>query len=117
MKLIQMAFTLTGVEYYKKHLAIINPLLPIQMTNKEIEVIATFLEVESELGIYTFSSIGRKKIRSKLNLSHGGLSNYIRDLKLKDFLVEDSGGDLSIQPILKAEPESQYYQIKLLNKK
>lgn len=111
-----MVFTLEGTDYYKKHLAIINPLLPVQMTNKEIEVIATFLEVESELGIYTFSSIGRKKIRSKLNLSHGGLSNYIRDLKLKEFLIE-TDGELSVQPILKAEPGAQFYQIKIINKK
>lgn len=115
MKVIQKVFKLPKSEYYKKHLAIINPLLPVQMTDKEVEVIAAFLDVESELGKYTFSSLGRKKIREKLKLSHGGLSNYIRELKNKSFLVKDKDGELTILDILRVEPGVQGYQIKLIN--
>lgn len=117
MKLIQKVFTLPKDKYYEKHLAIINPLLPFQMTEKEIEVIAAFLEVESELGKYTFSSIGRKQVRVKLKLSNGGLSNYLRELKLKNFILEDKDSNLSILDILKPEDSLQGYQIKLIKSK
>ena len=47
-----------------------------------------------------------------LNLSHGGLGNYIRILKDKGFLLEKDD-ELSILEILKPEKDIQGYQFKL----
>ena len=88
MKIISKSLDLSREEYFKKHLLIINPLLPVQLTDKEAEVIAAFMTIESELGKFTFDTTGRKEVRKMLNLSHGGLGNYIRILKDKGFLLE-----------------------------
>ena len=39
MKIISKSISLDSYNYHKKHLYIINPMLPIQMTDKEIEVL------------------------------------------------------------------------------
>lgn len=113
MKIITKSLSLSKDKYFEKHLAIINPLLPEQMTNKEIEVIAAFLTLEGELGKHIFSTTGRKLVRDKLQLSNGGLSNYIKALKIKNFILEDNNGELFILDILKPERALQGYQFKL----
>ncbi len=50
MKIIEKSLILPKDKFFEKHLAIINPLLPIQLTYKEIQVISTFLTVEAEIG-------------------------------------------------------------------
>ena len=47
MKIISKSLDLSREEYFKKHLLIINPLLPVQLTDKEAEVIAAFMTIES----------------------------------------------------------------------
>ena len=112
MKIISKSLDLSREEYFKKHLLIINPLLPVQLTDKEAEVIAAFMTIEAELGKFTFDTTGRKEVRKMLNLSHGGLGNYIRILKDKGFLLEKDN-ELSILEILKPEKDIQGYQFKL----
>ena len=114
MKIIEKSLVLPKDKFFEKHLAIINPLLPVQLTYKEIEVISSFLTVEAEIGKrFTFSNIGRKEVKKKLDLSNGGLSNYIRALKEKKIILEDENKELYILDILKPTGKTQGYQIKL----
>lgn len=113
MEIISKALKLTEEEYFKKHLLIINPLLPVQLTEKEIEVIATFMIMEEKLGPYVFDTTGRKEVRKKMKLSHGGLGNYLKDLKDKGYLMADEKYGLKILSILKPQKDWQGYQFKL----
>ena len=113
MQIISKALVLSKEEYFKKHLLIINPFIPIPLTVKEIEFLATALMVEEQLNVFTFETTGRREIRKIMNISHGGLGNYLRELKDKGYLLEDEKGHISILDILRPEIEWQGYQFKL----
>lgn len=113
MEIIRKTLKLSKVEYYKKHLLIINHILPVQMTPKEAEVLAAFMCLEGDIAKDPFSTSGRKMVRERLNISAGGLGNYLEQLKSKGFIYEDSDKILTIIPILIPSKESQGYQFKL----
>ena len=114
MKAVAKTLLLNKIEYYITHLSIINCLLPIKMTSTEIKILAWFMSFSGELGNDRFSATGRKIIRSKLGLTHQGLSNFMHSLLEKKFLLEKDG-KLSILQILHPEPDEQTYMIKLKN--
>lgn len=116
MKIIKKTLLLERDEYFKKHLLIINHLLPIQMTPKEAEVLAAFLSLEGNLKNDPFSTTGRKIVKEVLKISSGGLGNYLDQLKTKGFILEDTQDlekKLSILPVLIPSEEMQGYQFKL----
>lgn len=116
MNIIRKALKLSKEEYYKKHLLVINHLLPIQMTPKEAEVLAAFMSLEGDISKDPFSTSGRKMVREKLKISAGGLGNYLDQLKTKGFIYEYEYEDskiLKIIPILIPEGKIQGYQFKL----
>lgn len=81
------------------------------MTDREIEVLSCFMSLNRG-DIDLFSTSVRKVVMEKLGLSAGGLSNYIRQLKDKGFIIEDSG-KLVILGILVPDSGSQLYSFKL----
>lgn len=114
MSIIRKALKLKKEEFYKKHLLIINHILPIQMTNKEAEVLAAFISLEGDLAKDPFSTSGRKIVRERLNIQPGGLGNYLDQLKTKGFIVENKETkELQIIPILIPSKIEQIYQFKL----
>lgn len=116
MNIIKKALKLSKEEFYKKHLLVINHLLPIQMTPKEAEVLAAFMSLEGDIARDPFSTSGRKMVRDKLNISAGGLGNYLDQLKTKGFIYEyehENVKVLKIIPILIPEGKIQGYQFKL----
>ena len=116
MEIIRKALSLSKEEYYKKHLLIINHILPIQMTPKEAEVLAAFMSLEGDISRDPFSTTGRKLVRDKLGISAGGLGNYLDQLKTKGFIYEDEQDEiklLKIFPILVPNKKVQGYQFKL----
>lgn len=116
MNIIKKALKLTRGEYFKKHLLIINHILPVQMTPKEAEVLAAFMSLEGDISKDPFSTTGRKMVREKLNISAGGLGNYLDQLKTKGFIYEYEEKDdkiLKIIPILVPQDKIQGYQFKL----
>lgn len=113
MKVISKALILPKEEYFKKHLLIINPLLPIPLQKNEIEVLAAFIEVQETLGELTFETTGRKEVREKLGLSYGGLGNYLKKLKDKGYLLVNKNGKLVMRDILIPQEGWQGYQFKL----
>jgi len=119
MKIIQRALSdLDRYNYHLKHLAIINPLLPIQLSNKEIEVLAAFMYHKGELVEEDrFNSLVRKNVMDKLDLSSGGLSNHLRSMIEKGFLEKsDITKRIKIKPFLFPEDKEQGYQIKIIEK-
>ena len=113
MAIIRKALKLKKEDYHKKHLLIINNLLPIQMTNKEAEVLAAFMSLEGDLSNDPFSTSGRKIVMKKLNIKPGGLGNYLDAFKKKQFVLEKENKELQVIPILIPSKTEQFYQFKL----
>lgn len=114
MKPIIKTILLEKLDYYITHLSLINCVLPTKLGQKEIEVLAHFMTFKEDPENEMFSSHNRKIVRNRLNISHGGLSNYINSLRDKKFLV-GRGYNISILPLLKPDSSNQSYMFKLVN--
>lgn len=112
---IKRTLTLTKSKYYQIHLSLINPLLPIQLTPKEIEVLAIFMSLDGSIAEDRFGTTAKKLVKDQLKLSDGGLGNYMSSLKKNSFIILNSTGKYIIQPFLLADPKEQDYIFKLIN--
>lgn len=110
--LIRKSLKLSKHDYYLKHLLLINHILPIQMTPKEAEVLAAFMALEGDISRDPFGTSGRKLVRERVNISPGGLGNYLDQLKSKGFIYEEED-KLKVLPILIPANKEQFYQFKL----
>lgn len=113
MRPIRKLMKLSKEEYYKKHLLIINPLLPEQVTNKEAEILGAFMALEGDIAKDPFGTTGRKQVREKTGVSPGGLGNHLRILREKNFIIEVEG-KLQLIPQLIPGREEQLYEFKLI---
>ena len=109
MRIIK-TITLTKDDYYKRHLHIINPMLPKNLTPKEIDVLAGFMALNGTISNDRFGTTARKMVIEQLSLSLPGLANHLRSLRNKGFIKDDI-----ILPILFPHNESQEYEFKLIN--
>lgn len=117
MEVIKKALTLSESEYFTTHLSIINPMLPKQLTPKEIEVLGAFMSLKGDIAnVDRFGTSCRKIVKSKLELSDGGLGNYIKSLKEKGFILMGEQDIMYIPKVLFAEPETQGYMFKIILK-
>lgn len=114
MKPIVKTLRLEKVEFYTIHLSLVNCMLPVKLKPKEIEVLAHFMALDESDEIERFGSQNRKIVRNRLNISHGGLSNYIGQLREKNFLT-GTGSDIKLLPLIQPDKESQTYMFKLIN--
>lgn len=105
---IKQLIKLNKFEYYKKHFLIVNNLLPIKMTDKEIDVVSIYLSSNDK-------SFNRKEIKQKLNLSDQSLSNYITSLLKKNVLYKDDNNVLHLKEFLIPDNDYQEYQIIIVN--
>ena len=105
-----------GGQYYELHLTIINPFLPERLSDKEIKVLAAFMEIEGELvEDYRFNPVVRKKVMEKLKLSPSGLSGYLKSLIAKNMLDKNEySGRLTIAEFLIPISDNQGYQFKII---
>lgn len=108
--MIKKTIKLGNLEYYNTHLQVINPLLPVQLTPKEIEILAQFMSFNGTLADDRFGTTARKIVKEKMNLSNAGVSNYMKSLKSKGFITGNF-----IVPILFPENRTQEYNFKLVN--
>lgn len=92
-----------ATERYKKYLQILSLFLHKPLTGVEIDILDEFYHVES--GAITSSS--RKTVRENLNVSAEHLNNYIKRLRAKGVIKEDSLIPMLLQPI----PEGETMQI------
>lgn len=114
--IIQKTITTTKESFYNKHITIVNILLDLKATSKEIEVLSTFLSLDKKIiEDDIFNSLSRKKVRKLLNLSHAGLSNYLRTLLEKGLIFEDKEQKiLLVKDYLLPTVPYQGYKIKLI---
>lgn len=105
---------LETLDFYKTHLSIINCLLPVKLTPKEIEVLALFMLYDEYLADGKFGKKVKKLIREKLQITHQGLSNYISSLINKKMLsITDE--KMKILPFVMPEEGEQSYMIRIVN--
>ena len=70
------------------------------------------MSLEGDIANDRFGTSARKIVRSQLNISPGGLGNYLKSLRSKGFLKEEAG-TFVILSILHPSPEGQGYMFKL----
>ena len=117
MKVIQKELKVGLDEYYKLHLTIINSILPVKLTDKEIEVLAAFMALDKSITEEdTFNSFARKKVKEKLdNMSAGGLGNHLKSMIDKGFLdKKEMSNKITIKNFLLPEDNNQGYQFKIV---
>lgn len=115
MKIIQQSKMLEEKDYFTTHLEIINPFIPNKLTEKEREVLGMFMSFTGNLAEKDrFATSFRKDVRKELNLSPGGLGNYIKAFKDKEVITEGLDGVLTIKAYLFPENKEQFYQFKLV---
>lgn len=111
MEKIVKVLKLNEIDYYSKHLEIVNPLLPVKLTPKEIEVLGNFMSLKGDIAEDRFGTSGRKIVKQRMGLQDGGLGNYIKSLKDKGFIVGED--KLEILPFLQVEEGGQLYMFKI----
>lgn len=115
MGVIKKIMNVAKEDYFVVHLSIINPLLPVKMTPKEIEVLGTFMSLKGDIAeADRFGTTCKKIVKEKLALSDGGLGNYIKTLKEKGFIYYNENEKLSILEILQADEQNQGYMFKII---
>ena len=115
METFKKVLKLKEVDYFQKHLEIVNSMLPVKMTPKEIEVLSNFISLKGEIAEEDrFGTTCRKIVKSRMNLKDGGLGNFLKSLKTKGFIKEDENGKLKILPFLFANSNTQVYMIKIV---
>lgn len=115
MGVIKKVISVSREDYYVAHLSIINPLLPVKMTPKEIEVLGTFMSITGEVAEHDrFGTTCKKIVKERLKLSDGGLGNYLKVLKEKGFIYTNEAGILTVLEVLQADPITQNYLFKIV---
>lgn len=114
--MIRKQLKLNKTEYFQTHLAIINCVLPIKLTPMEIKVLAAFMSFTGDIANDRFGSTAKKMVKAELNITSAGLSNYLKSLKEKTFLISKEDR-YEILPILFPNFESQSYEFNLVNLK
>jgi len=116
MKLIKKTYKTNNDKYYELHLKIINAILPVSLTEKEIKVLAKFMSLDKNIiKEDVFNVIARKKVKDALSLSNGGLSNYLKSMIKKGFLLKNEiTKKIIIRDFLLPEDNEQYYKFKII---
>lgn len=115
MRIIQKMRNVSREEYYETHLAVINPMLPVRLTDTERRVLAMFMiEQVDHVMLNPFSPEGRERVMAKLGMNKTALSNHISSLVRKGFLRRrEERGFIEIHSFVIPEPNGQGYQFKL----
>lgn len=108
--IIRKTLSLVQEDYYPRHLAIINPLLPQHLTPREIGVLACFMGLNGSIAEDRFGTTARKFVMETMGLTLQGLSNHLKSLKDKKFIK----GNV-ILPMLFPDKGEQQYSFKLIN--
>ena len=118
MKIIQQTFKVENQEYYTMHLQIANAVLPVKLTDKELEVLSAFMGLDKNIIEENyFNPVARKKVLKRLDLSAAGLSNHLKSMINKGFLIKnDITNAITIREFLLPEEDGQGYQFKIVKK-
>lgn len=114
MATVQKTLILPKDKYYETHLTIINGMLPKQLKSMEIQVLAAFMALDGDIvSQERFCTSARKIVKDKLNLSDGGLGNYLKVLRDNKFIITRDGKEI-ILPFLIPDNREQQYNFKLI---
>jgi len=118
MQIITNVVKVDSYDYYVKHLEVLNVMLPEKLSQKEIEVLAAFMDQDKSLiEDDMFNGVVRKKVMDKLSLKPGGLGNHLKKMIEKKFLSKNEiTKKITIKPFLLPEENNQGYRIKLVKK-
>lgn len=98
--------------YLTQHFRLLNALLPDPIAGKEIECLVHFLLLDVE-DRFRFDSRQRKKVMEAMRLTPSGISNYVRSLFKKNFLIyvqeEDGRGTYKLNPKFTPDSSQQLY--------
>jgi hypothetical protein len=111
MKALSKKLILNTKDYYTVHLSIVNALIPTKLTPKEIDVLGFFMSLQGDIAKDRFGTTARKLVMKELNLSDGGLGNYLKSLKEKGFISSTN----EILPILIPNLDKQEFFLQLIN--
>lgn len=104
--------SLNKKDYLTQHFRLLNAVLPDPIGGKEIETLVNFLLLEVD-DRFRFDSRQRRKVREVMGLTPSGISNYIRSLFNKSFLVhvkeEDGRGTYRLNPKFRPDTSQQLY--------
>ena len=57
MEILKKSLLLNEEDYFTTHLSIINPMLPKQLTPKEIQVLGAFMSLKGDIGSEQFMTV------------------------------------------------------------
>jgi poly-beta-hydroxyalkanoate depolymerase len=102
IKPIVLTSKVKATERYRVFLQVASLFMKNPLTPVEISIIDEFYHAES--GLITTGS--RKTVRENLNISAGQLNNYIRELRIKKIIIEDSLNPRVLQPLPEVKEEN-----------
>lgn len=115
-RILKFKLELSDIKYIQMYIDILNVFLPKKLTGKEVEVIATFLSLsEGIIEKDMFNSYARNLVKEEMGLSAAGLSNYLKSLVEKGFLIKD-GDKLKIKDYLNPNSKELVFNINIINK-
>ena len=100
--IIRKKLVLKDELFFRQHLEIVSAVLPVKLTDKEIDVLSIFMFKGN------FSKESRKYVREKLNLSSASLSNYIRYLLNKGYIIRGNDDIFKFNNLIKADKVIKY---------
>ena len=117
MLVIQKNLLLSRADYYQVHLSLVNAVIPkhAKLTEKELEVLALFMSFKEDIPLGRFGTYARNIVKGTLKLNDSGLSNYLRFLKNKRFLIEKDK-ELTFVPLIIIPDDTQEYKFKITNR-
>jgi len=86
MKIIRKKLSLSESEYYRTHLRIITSLMPVSLTNRELEVLAEFMSFKGVSD--RFGTDQRRWVMDKLNIKAPNLTNLLKTLEFKGVIKD-----------------------------
>ena len=114
MNTLKKQLKLPKHKYYMKHLSIVNIFLPVQITPKEVEVLAAFMSLDGDIAKQRFGTSARKIVMEQLGVKPGGLGNYLKSLQSKGFLIKDGTHKFKILSLLNPDSSTQNYMFQLI---
>lgn len=110
MRPLIKTFSVDSYEFFRVHFGIVSVLLPDEfaLTPTEINIMSSFMDC-SQSGLVTTGT--RKLVRGRLKLSESNLSNHLKRLKEKKYIIEEAG-DLRVNPkVVPSSLDRQEYKI------
>lgn len=116
MSNIRKLLKLAPVDYFRKHLELINVFLPVSLAPREVDVLAEFLALEDAMvEDDRFNTIARKRVKTNLKMSDASLSNNLASMIKKKFLNRsDITNKITVNESILPGEKEQLYMFKLI---